>query len=112
MNLFWETPIPQTGIDKIVDANKDVERFIAYGMGKDERLLELIDECVKRNKIVVYLMPSTEYYPPVVRRAIELGKSNLHLYEVEMGMTSVLKARAQKYMDSWSGIKTHLIGEI
>lgn len=110
LNHFWETSIPKTGIGEIIDTYSNKKRFLAWGKGENECLLELVSECVKRNKTAVYLLPSMDDYPPIVKRAIALGGSNFHLYEIEMGMSTVLNSRAHKYLEYWP--ESFLVGRL
>ena len=76
-----------------------MERMVCYGLGDEANLFNLLDTCIKKNRILVYLLPNQRNYPPLVEEAIRKGKEHFRVYEIPNGRMNVLRKRAERYVE-------------
>ena len=76
-----------------------VDKIVYYGFSDDEKLIGLANYCEENSKILVVMTPAVTEYKQPLKDAMGILQDDIWIYEMNMGMGVVLKARANKYCE-------------
>lgn len=66
---------------------------------KDNKLVALANYCSIMNYRLVLILPTTKKYSYEVNECLSILNNDLLIYEISMGMKTVLASRARKYVE-------------
>jgi hypothetical protein len=66
---------------------------------RDGKLIELATLCSDTNRRLVLITPTIKKYPLEINECFRILGDNLLIYEMNMGMGTVLASRARKYVE-------------
>jgi len=73
------------------------KRIVYYGFSRDEKILELANECVDNDKVLVVFVPATKDYDRPLQEAIGILDDRIWVYELSLGLMANLKDKAKIY---------------
>jgi len=77
----------------------DAKKIVYYGFSDDIYLIELAEECKRKEEVLVVITPVVKVYRQPLLDAMEILKEDIWIYEITMGMKVVLKSRANKFCE-------------
>ena len=77
----------------------DAKKVVYYGFSDDIYLIELAEECKRKEEVLVVITPVVKEYKQPLLDVMEILKEDIWIYEIQMGMKVVLKSRANKFCE-------------
>ncbi len=89
----------ESGFGKFIDGNTDKNFFVCWKNKNVQSLIDIFDQCVKRDKTLVVMCPKFKDYPQDLKYMIVERSANVRIYEVgEYAMNSYLRTRGSDFV--------------
>ena len=76
-----------------------LDRVVYYGFSRDNKILELANQCKSDNTVLVVIVPATKNYDKALQESIVVLDDRIWVYELSLGLMANLKNKAEIYCE-------------